>query len=79
MTTLTKVTRELNLRDMEVVESDQANLANRAAAKKVARIDDLRRLAEGVLPAEIQEENSIAPVGFFEGAEVSNLPEAIGR
>ena len=76
---LTTATRAFILRHMEVAVSDEANLANRAAVKKAARIDDLRRLAEGVPPDEIQEENSVAPVGFFEGAEISNLSEAIGR
>ena len=65
--------------NMEVVVSEKANLANRAAVKKAARMDDERRLAEGVQPSEIQRENSMGPVGFFEGAEICNLPEAIGR
>lgn len=64
---------------MEVAVSDEANLANRAAAKNVARIRDRRRLAEGTPAEEIQEENSVAPVGFFEGAEISNFAEAVGQ
>ena len=64
---------------MEVVVSDEGDLAKRAAIKKAARIDDQRRLEEGVPPEQIQEENSVASAGFFEGAEISNFAEAIGR
>ena len=64
---------------MDVIMSDKANLENRAAVKRAARLEDARRLAEGVPAAQIQKENSIFPVGYFEGAEISNIDEVVGR
>jgi hypothetical protein len=59
--------------------ASNANRDSRAAAKRAARREDLRRMAGGVSPAAIQRENSIFPADFFKDARISNLSKVVGR
>ncbi len=51
----------------------------RDAEKAASRREDAARLAAGEDPMVLQRENSIFPEGFFKGAKIENLKEAIGR
>lgn len=55
------------------------SIKNRAAAKKVFRREDAKRLARGVSPELIQRENSIFPSGYFEKHRILNFASAIGK
>jgi hypothetical protein len=51
----------------------------RDAEKAASRREDVARLASGEDPMVLQRENSIFPDGFFKGAKIENLSEAIGH
>ncbi|MFT6178198.1 MAG: hypothetical protein ACJAXZ_003443 [Akkermansiaceae bacterium] len=59
--------------------AQKVDRASRAAVKRASRVADAARLKEGERPEDLQRENSIFPDDFFEGAQISNLKQAVGR
>lgn len=59
--------------------ADSANLSRRAAHKRASRRVDKRRLEQGEPPAALQAENSAFVPGYFAGAPIANLWQAMGK
>ncbi|MES2981147.1 MAG: hypothetical protein V4727_02445 [Verrucomicrobiota bacterium] len=55
------------------------SMKDRAAVKKASRRNDFERIAQGVSSAQIQRENSIFPLGYFELNQIVNFSSAIGK
>ncbi len=53
--------------------------AIRAAEKAASRVADAARIKAGVSPAQIQDENSAFPKGFFRNAKITNFAAAMSK